>query len=133
MNNFKEYQEITKENFDEVIANSVLSGIIYMIINPDNKSKYFFEQGDDVILTDDFDEFLTFVQKRITLKPLPKELSLVEWFDKLESGFKIKQCAVGFYIQNDMELTIGNVLFILSRPQQEELILKIIEVYGSLK
>jgi len=129
----QEYEEITKENFDEVIANSVLSGIIYMIINPDNKSKYFFEQGDDVILTDDFDEFLAFVQKRITLKPLLKELSLVEWFDKLESGFEIRKSEAGFYIKDKRKLTVGNILNDLPRPQQEELILKIIEVYGSVK
>lgn len=138
----QEFQEITPDNIKEVLQGSVFK--------KENSHSWSIDSGcggfkfntslikghkSESIHTHDFDEFLAFVQKRITLKPLPKELSWSEWFDKLSLQYSLIEFNKEVYYLR-CEVTgedIGMIQRSLSRPQQQELILKIIEVYGSVK
>lgn len=79
------------------------------------------------------DEFLEIAVKKLDLKPLPKELCLFEWFYKLTSIFRLQDNGHCFVVTDKRGFHIGIVLKSIQRSQQEELILKIIEVYKDIK
>ena len=96
--------EITKDNIAAVLEHNGFTikqrrgfeeietalGDKCIILNTkDNGFKYFaYLEQSGCIKTNDFDEFLAFIQRRIDLKPLPKEKSLG---DKLiEAGFELE-------------------------------------------
>lgn len=132
--NIVQYQEITKDNIREVLKFNNIA-----INNPTegcpdwisfNNLDLSSAMNRFSIRLDQVPNWLEVIELVVgKLKPLPKELSLVEWFDKLESGYKLTSILESYMIKDDSKTCIGIIGNWIPRPKQEELILKIIEVY----
>ena len=127
----QEFDPITKENINEVLEyngwkydgenynhyQSTKDGFVvdYTILLADFKFKfnYYLRSEYGNIQTDDFNEFLIFVQKRVDLKPLPKfEFDFKQYL--LDNGSATKDEYLWVTIKNDITVWIFNNHFALS-------------------
>ena len=124
----QEFDPITKENINEVLEyngwkydgenynhyQSTKDGFVvdYTILLADFKFKfnYYLRSEYGNIQTDDFNEFLIFVQKRVDLKPLPKfEFDFEQYL--LDNGFKSQDSLINYLYNKTKQIYIYTTHF----------------------